>query len=302
MKKINILFKTIFVLTVFTLISCEEEEEYKLGELKAPTEVSLTAEIVGATAAAPNGDGSGTVHFTVTGKGAMTYKFSFNEKEELLPAGKNTYNFSTIGTHDYTVSAIAIGPGGTSTVVAKTVTVLATYTPPVELVNALTTGTWRIKKEAGGHMGVGANDMSDPIWWSAGPNEKAATGLYDDRYTFSADGTFTFDAGPDNNILTKGAAAKADFGGLRDQSASSCCDEVDNFPLSGADIGNISGKWYISAPGGVETINLSGLGFMGMYVGSHTFEILERTSDELRLKNYYAVDNNAWWWKITNKN
>jgi hypothetical protein len=301
MKKINLLFKTILVLTLITFVSCVEEEEYKLGELKAPSDVTLTAEIVGASATAPNGDGSGTVHFTVTGKGAMTYKFLYDGKEELIPAGKNTYNFSTIGTHDYTVSAIAIGPGGTSTVVAKTVTVLATYTPPQELITALTTGTWRIKKEAGGHMGVGANDMKDPIWWSAGPNEKAATGLYDDRYTFSADGTFTFDAGPDNNILVKGAAASKDFGGLRDQTPSDCCNEIDNYPLSGADIQNISGTWYISAPGGVETINLSGLGFMGMYVGSHTFEILERTSDELRLKNYYTIDNNAWWWKITNK-
>ena len=75
-KKINLLFKTIFVLTVFTLISCEEEE-FTLGAITAPTDVTLTAEIVGATADEPNGDGSGTVHFTVTGNGAITYKFSF---------------------------------------------------------------------------------------------------------------------------------------------------------------------------------------------------------------------------------
>jgi hypothetical protein len=301
MKKINLLFKTIFVLTVFTLISCEEEE-FTLGAITAPTDVTLTAEIVGATADEPNGDGSGTVHFTVTGNGAITYKFSFDGEEKLIPTGKKTYNFSNIGTNDYTVSAIAVGAGGTSTVVAKTVTVLATYTPPAELVATLTTGVWRINKDVGGHMGVGANDMTEPIWWSAGADEKAATGLYDDRYTFSADGTFTFDAGADNNILVKAHIANLDFGGLRDQTPSDCCDEIDNYPLTQGDIEKISGKWFISAPGGVETLNLSGLGFMGMYVGGHTFEILDRSTEgELHLKNYYAHENNAWWWKITNK-
>ena len=93
-----------------------------------------------------------------------------------------------------------------------------------------------------------------------------------------------------------------DFGGLRDQTPSDCCDEIDNYPLTQGDIEKISGKWFISAPGGVETLNLSGLGFMGMYVGGHTFEILDRSTDgELHLKNYYAHENNAWWWKITNK-
>ena len=301
MKKINLLFKTIFVLTVLTLISCEEEE-YTLGAITAPSNVTLTAEIVGATSDAPYGDGSGTVHFTVTGSGAITYKMSYNGEEKLIPTGKKTYNFSNIGTNDYTVSAIAVGPGGTSTVVAKTVTVLATYSPPAALVKALTTGSWRIHKDVGGHMGVGANDMTEPIWWSAGANEKAATGMYDDRYTFSADGTFTFDAGADNSILVKSVPADRDFGGLRDQTPSSCCSEIDNYPLTKADIDKVTGKWYISAPGGVETINLSGLGFMGMYVGSHTFTILDRSkSDELHLKNYFSDENNAWWWKITNK-
>ena len=64
MKKINLLFKTIFVLTVLTLISCEEEE-YTLGAITAPSNVTLTAEIVGATADAPYGDGSGTVQLLI---------------------------------------------------------------------------------------------------------------------------------------------------------------------------------------------------------------------------------------------
>ena len=71
MKNINLLLKTIFALLAFTFVSCEEEE-FKLGAIVAPSNVVISAEIVGANADEPNGDGSGTVHFTVTGNGAIT--------------------------------------------------------------------------------------------------------------------------------------------------------------------------------------------------------------------------------------
>ncbi|MDG1830171.1 MAG: glucan endo-1,3-beta-D-glucosidase [Flavobacteriaceae bacterium] len=294
MKKINLLFKTIFALAVFTFISCEEEE-FTLGDITAPSNVTLTAEIVGASAEAPNGDGSGTVHFTVTGTGAITYKFLYNGEEKLTPSGKKTYSFSTVGTHDYTVSAIAVGPGGTSTVVAKTVTVLATYSPPAELVAALVTGKWRVYKEVGAHMGVGPADSANPDWWAANPNDKASTGMYDDRYTFAADGTFTFDVGADGQIFGKADPMDADLGGPKGQ-VKNGDNEYTNFPFE-----SFTGKWSISAPGGVETINLTGLGFMGFYVGSHDYTILDRSkSDELRLRTK-GSGGLGWFWKITNK-
>ena len=45
----------------------------------------------------------------------------------------------------------------------------------------------------GGHMGVGPNDATTGVWWTAGPGDKSTTGMKDDVYTFNADGTFTFD-------------------------------------------------------------------------------------------------------------
>src|SRR5690606_35544787 len=48
--------------------------------------------------------------------------------------------------------------------------------------------SWRIAGETKGHMGVGPVDSDTPSWWSAGANEKAAEGLYDDRMIFNLNG------------------------------------------------------------------------------------------------------------------
>ena len=63
MNKINKTLKLAFVLIAFSFIGCEKEE-YKLGTINAPSGVIITAEIVGAYADNPNGDGTGVVHFS----------------------------------------------------------------------------------------------------------------------------------------------------------------------------------------------------------------------------------------------
>ena len=203
MKKINLLYKSIFFFTVLAFVSCEKEE-YKLGEIKAPSAISISAEIVGADADNPNGDGTGVVHFTATGSDVITWKFVHNGVERMVPSGKTTYAFSNLGLHTYTVSAVAIGAGGSSSDSATNVDVLATYNPPADLIAQLTTGKWRVPIPDGGHMGVGPYDATTGVWWTAGPGDKSTTGMNDDDYTFNADGTFTFDVGADFEIFGKG--------------------------------------------------------------------------------------------------
>ena len=91
-----------------------------------------------------------------------------------------------------------------------------------------------------------------------GIDDKASSGLYDDRYTFNADGTFTFDAGPDSELFGKVIPLERDFGGDRGQ-VSQANNEHENYPVTQEDVDKISGTWYISAPGGVETLNFTGL-------------------------------------------
>lgn len=57
--------------------------------------------------------------------------------------------------------------------------------------------TWRIATAEKGHLGCGENVASAAGWWSADPFDKADWGVYDDRITFNADGSYVYDPGAD---------------------------------------------------------------------------------------------------------
>ena len=61
--------------------------------------------------------------------------------------------------------------------------------------------TWRIAKDEQGHLGCGEPGTDGLGWYSATPNEKAGTGLYDDGITFTADGSYTYSPGADGLML-----------------------------------------------------------------------------------------------------
>lgn len=69
---------------------------------------------------------------------------------------------------------------------------------------ALTDGgtkEWRIYASKKGHMGCGPEGSAGTEWWSAGPNEKADQGIYDDRVTFSNTNAYVYNAGEDGNTF-----------------------------------------------------------------------------------------------------
>lgn len=79
---------------------------------------------------------------------------------------------------------------------------------------------WRFASKEQGHLGCGPAGTGGTEWWSAGPNEKADFGMYDDRITFTNEtrkgGTFTYSAGEDgltyvNKGTTKWGTAGEDF-------------------------------------------------------------------------------------------
>lgn len=61
--------------------------------------------------------------------------------------------------------------------------------------------TWRISKDEQGHLGCGEPGSDGLGWFSAAPNEKQGTGLYDDEITFTADGTYTYSPGADGLVF-----------------------------------------------------------------------------------------------------
>ena len=194
-----------------------EQDDYECGDIQSPTNLVITADILGADDDNPFGDGSGYVTFTAVADDAISYKFTIAGVEYLASGGILTHRFTTIGTFIYDVEVLASGTAGIMSNGAIAVEVLYSFEPPAELLEDLTAGSWRVMAEAPGHLGVhAANTFHDgvntfPSWYRAAPFDKSETGMYDDRITFNADGTMDYEAF--DYIFGKDVPLEADFSG-----------------------------------------------------------------------------------------
>lgn len=288
-------------------IACQEEDQ-TFGNIVAPTNIVVVPEIVGQDAANPNGDGSGLVNFTATADNALSFKYSFGSAVVNAPSGTTDFTFSDLGVNTYTVTVVAYGTGGVSTTTTLEVEVLATYSAPADLLNALVgdgSKTWRIKSESPGHFGLGPVGGVVPTeWYGAGPGEKSATGMYDDRYIFNTDGTFTHivnSVNDDPTVNPEGTVFGREplINELGPHSETPNGADIENYPYQ-----DYSESWVITAPGGVETINLTGLGFMGGYYtgGNHRYEIFSRDiPNEMIIRTTDGNSEFDWWFIITSQ-
>ncbi|MDU8885662.1 glucan endo-1,3-beta-D-glucosidase [Yeosuana sp. MJ-SS3] len=289
-----------FMLLIALIFTNCQEDDVSVGDLIVPSNIRVEVDIVGADAANPNGDGSGTVHFTATADNAISYQFYYNGITSSAPGGKQTYDFSILGLNNYEITVSAFGTGGISSTKTIEVTVLATYAPPadlVEMLNSNSSRTWRIKAEEAKHFGLGpvlGGTLSE--WYGAGAFDKEGTGMYDDRYIFNVDGTFKHITNNENDgsgddptgtvfgrevlIEELGGA-----GGTPDGA------DILNYPLD-----DYTGQYTLTAPGGVETISLTGLGFIGYYTGgNHKYRIFSRSADEMILSTTDGNNEFEWW-------
>lgn len=92
------------------------------------------------------------------------------------------------------------------------------YTPTF---NKLVGKTWRVDYTIKGHLGCGEPGSDGGGWWSAGLNEKADNGIYDDRIEFSHSdsdpvngGTYSYNPGEDGLLFVN--AGVTAFGGTQD--------------------------------------------------------------------------------------
>ncbi len=293
-----------FLLISSSILSACQDDDAQLGAIVAPSDLQIITDIVGQDAANPAGDGSGLVNVTAAADGAISYKFVFNGNEVNSVSGSTSLLFTNVGLNTYDVTVVAYGAGGVSTSTTFSIEVLVTYTPPQDLLNKLVgTGskTWRIKAEKAKHFGLGPAGGTTPAeWYGAGPFEKSAVGMYDDRYIFDADGTFTHivdNTNDDPNQDPSGTVFGRD--GLISEIGS-------GGTVDGADILNLpyqdyAGTWQVIGPGGVETIVLSGTSFIGYYTGgNHQYQIFDRSvANEIMIKTTDGNGEFDWWFILT---
>jgi hypothetical protein len=71
---------------------------------------------------------------------------------------------------------------------------------------------WRIASDKAGHLGCGESGSDGLNWWSAQPDDKAGTGLYENRFIFSDNGTsdggaYTYDPADSGTVYVNTGVA-----------------------------------------------------------------------------------------------
>lgn len=296
-----------FIILALIMVNCEKEDP-SVGEIIAPTNISVSTVVVGQDAENPYGDGTGVINFTATANHAITYKFVTEGGQQMAPNGKASLTFTNIGINTYQVVVLAVGTGGVTSSITMDVEVLVTYSPPADLLDKLVgdgSKTWRIKSEKKGHFGLGPVNGNIPVeYFGVQPEEKVGVGMYDDRYIFDADGTFTHITDNTNDDPTTNPEGTVfgrenlvnELGGVGGGTQEGA--DIKNYPLN-----DYTEQWGLIAPGGVETLTLSGKGFIGYYTGgNHQYRIFDRSvSNELLLTTNDGNGEFSWWFIITSQ-
>lgn len=280
---------------LFMLGACTKEK-YAFGDIKAPTDLVLNTEVVGTNTSNPNGDGSGSVKITASGKGALSYKIDYgNGITEMLPEGAITYKYTTPGTNSYTITMTAIGTGGAMSTLSKRVTVFVNFQIPTAIMDALTGGgtkVWITDKDANGHFGVGPTSDFSPIWYAATPNSREAC-AYDDEISFVKNPNNTISMTVDNKGTSMSIGASTAFYGF---SGGDGCYAINTGGTKQLAFSNATSA---STPAVSTRIQFTvpGNGIINFGTGGTTYEILSATATTIHLRNI-GSDGNAWYQKL----
>jgi len=289
----------ILIVTAIGFSSCKKQE-YSIGTLKTPAGLTLTTAIAGVDTANVNGDGKGKVLITATATDAITYSIDFGDgtTPQIVPSGVINYKYNNPGTFDYTIVVNAIGTGGITSTISKTIRVFVAFVIPDYIVQDLTGGTskvWVTDRNTAGHVGVGPANGFTPSYYSAGPNERADC-LYDDEITFTKNPNGTIAMSVDNKGQTFIIAAATSYYGL---SGPDNCYDIN--------AGGLKQLVFMDATSG-STPDIStqiqfvvpGNGIVNFATGSTTYEILTITDSQVQLRNI-GIDGNSWYQKLKTK-
>jgi hypothetical protein len=298
------------IAAMFLVISNCKKKDYSMGNLTAPSDIVINTTIVGQDATHPNGDGSGDVMISLSGKNVLAWKIDYNANDgitmEALPTGSITKKYTTIGLNTYRITVIAYGPGATPTTVTKDIQVQSDFTPAASIVSSLTgTGskTWRINKDVAAHFGVGpwSTTSVTPEWYAAAPNEKAGccNCFYTATFTFTklANGTYTLTVASPDGAFTKTGALAGGLPGIPASGAEACYSYAGG--TSAFSFVPSSSGIAASAPSTKTAILLSGNNtYIGYGAQLKEYEILTITPTNMYLRVQGTETGNAWYLKL----
>jgi len=309
MKKINKYF--LLIASLIFAIGCQEEDNL-FGDLSAPTNLVVQANIQGQDVTNPNGDGSGIVNFVATATNAISYKYIFSDGTSTnAPSGQFQKRFTQPGINEYTVTVTASGKGGISTTTTLTLQVRSDFTD-AEAVQFLTGGSqknWYWSASEPGHLGVGPNNSDATqnyygYYYQAAPWEKAGSAvsscLYENVLKFSlVGGQLKFQLNNGGNTFFN-----ASFNSV--VGATSGSDGCYTYDTSGLKTVTLSPSESVVVANNIPNqtrgtvMNFSDGGFMGYYIGQNSYEIMSITANRMVVRA--VMGNNpalAWYHTFT---
>ena len=295
-KKLPLL-ALLFTMLVFS--ACKKAE-YNIGNIVAPSNLVLTAAVVGTDAANPFGNGTGKVNIVTKADNAITYKIDFGDGNaaQMVPSGVITYKFGTPGTAEYNITINAIGTAGSTSTITKKVKVFVNFTIPANILSNLTGGSskvWQTDHDAPGHFGVGPNNEFSPIWYAASPNSREAC-AYDDDITFSKDANDNVSMSIDNKGASFSIGAATSFYGF---AGGDGCYSINT---GGVRRLTFMDATTASTPAQSTRIQFTvpGNGIINFGTGGTSYEILSISATQIHLRNIGA-DGNSWYQKLIKK-
>ena len=306
------------ILAVF--FGCQDEDQ-EFGDVIAPTNLTLTFSVVGVDTDNPFGDGTGFVDFSASADNAITYRYEFGDDtdNQVAPNGTTRHRFNQQGVNTYQVTVIASGTGGVTTSTSVNVEVFSAFDDQ-EAKDFLTGGegsskVWYLAASEPGHLGVGPSLQLDiainggpsqfyfPSFFSAAPFEKCGIEISDclctDELTFTqnSDGLMTYQL--NNNGQTFFNAGHQDIvGGSVGEDA---CFDFDTSGTNNVALAPSSIDWTIIPDPDFPTprgtvINFTNNAFMGYYVSSSSYEIMEITDDYLYVRTIDGLNPDLAWY------
>lgn len=297
-----------YILIAFTglliIVSCQKDD-YELGALVTPTDVTLSYEIVGADAENPNGDGSGLVNFSATATNAITFTFDFGDGKDVQVAadGITSHVFSLTGVNGYNVVVSAVGTGGLKSTKSAHIEVLSTFEDDeaIEFLSGGSSKSWFWAADQSGHAGLGPNDEdfgdTEYAWaafWQIGPFDDEKECMYDAEFVFTkTDNGLTFEQ------IEGQAWIPGTYAGKIGVEGDLCYGPDVATPLEG--VKNVSfaistSKAAIDGDYRGTTMNFSDGGFMCWWVGTSEYDIIEVSETVLRVR---IKEDNEWAWYHT---
>ena len=315
-------FKNIYIL-LFSLMTAFygcQEKEYEFGDVIAPSNIVITANIAGVDTNNPYGDGTGFVDFTVKADNALSYKFNYGDGTgiESVPAGVVTKRFSLTGINIYTVIVTAVGTGGVTSTSSVDLTVFSSFEDPDAAAflagkNLGDSKTWYWQADKALHVGLGPvtddygnGEFAYEAWWnSIKPWDEEKSCMYSNEFVFTVTEnglTFEQTVGP--------AFVPGTYAGVLGVAGDQCHDETvatNMFGVKNVTFAPSSSKaalegTYNDEPYRKSTFEISDGGFMGWLVGSSTYDIISISDDELIVRvieDPVSGSGAAWYHKFT---